>query len=242
MVLIKNINFNYFLYFILGFCLGMLFGSNVVFAAPNWNENNNFDDINSLTQFTTLNDILSDTAYRADKDEILDFVHNTDYDYKYIINYCNSSNCDSSSTNRSLDLIGFNDPVKLKVEQNGNIFKLHFIGNEGDIVSIYNHSQIWGGWGNIHLTGNYSVDNREYFHGRSIFDITYYSNFNNPLPNFFMSDTLFKGVNFMEVYYENFKAFKEFIIWGIVVFIVICLICKKFNIFLYPNYKGGKRF
>ena len=74
MVLIKNINFNYFLYFILGFCLGMLFGSNVVFAAPNCNENNNFDDINSLTQFTTLNDILSDTAYRADKDEILDFV------------------------------------------------------------------------------------------------------------------------------------------------------------------------
>ena len=241
MIFIKNFNFNYILYFILGFCLGLLFSFNPVYGA-NWNENNNFEDINSLTQFTTLNDILSDTAYRADRDEILDFVH-SDYDYKYIVSYCNSSNCDSSSTNRSLDMIGFNDPVKLKVEQNGNRFKINFIGNEGDIVSIYNHSQIWGGWGNIYLTGNYAVDNREYSHGRSIFDITYYSNFNAPLPNFYYSDTLFKGTDFLGNYYKNLGAFKDFLIFGIVMFISIYLLCKRFNIFLnLKSFKGGKRF
>lgn len=244
MTLTKNFNIDYILYFLLGFCFGLLLGSNTVYAA-NWNENNNFEDINSLTQYTTLNDILSDTAYAADKDEILDFV-NSDYDYKYIISYCNSSNCDSSYSSRSLDLIGFNKPVKIKVEQNKQNMKINFIGSSGDVVSIYDHSQIWGGWGEIHLTGNYAVDNREYNYARSIFDITYYSNFNNPLPNFYMSDTLFKGTNFMEVYYENFNAFKDFIIFGIIIFIVICLICKRFNIFLTPlnygNYKGGKRF
>lgn len=91
MTLIKNFNIDYILYFLLGFCLGLLLGSNTVYASTNWNENNNFEDINSLTQYTTLNDILSDSAYTADKNEILDFV-NSDFDYKYIISYCNSSN------------------------------------------------------------------------------------------------------------------------------------------------------
>lgn len=245
MVLTKYFNFDNILYFLLGFYLGLLLGSNTVYAA-NWNENNNFENINSMTQYTTLNDILSDSAYSADKDEILDFV-NSDFDYKYIISYCNSSNCDSSSSNRSIDLIGFNDPVKIKVEQNKQNMKINFIGSSGDVVSIYDHSQIWGGWGEIYLTGNYLVDNREYFYGRSVFDITYYSNFNNPLPNFYMSDTLFKGTNFIEIFFENIKAFREFIIFGLVVFIIICLIFKRFNIFLTPlnynnNYRGGKRF
>ena len=241
MTLTKNFNIDYILYFLLGFCFGLLFGSNTVYAA-NWNENNNFEDINSMTQFTTLNDILSDSGYSADKDEILDFV-NSDYDYKYIVSYCNSSNCSNSYSNRSVDLIGFNKSVKIKVEQNKQNLKINFIGSPGDVVAIYDHSQIWGGWGKITLTGNYALDNREYGCARSIFDITYYTNFNSPLPNFYMSDTLFKGTNFMEIYYQNFNAFRDFIIWGIVVFIVICLICKRFNIFLTPlNYKGGRKF
>lgn len=243
MVLIKNFNYNYLFYFVLGFCIGLLFGSNVVFAAPNWKENNNFEDLNTLTQYTTLNDILSDSAFSMDKEGILNFVNNTDYDYKYIISYCNSGDCSSSSMNRSIDLIGFNKPVKMKVDQNKQNLKISFIGSPGDVVAIYDHSQIWGGWYDMYLTGNYSTDNREYSYFRSVFDITYYSNFNSPLPNFYMSDTLFKGTNFMDVYYENFNAFKDFIIFGIVIFVIICLICKRFNIFLSPlNYKGGRRF
>ena len=58
-----------------------------------------------------------------------------------------------------------------------------------------------------------------------------------------MSDTLFKESNFLDVFYANFSAFKDFIIFGVVIFIIICLICKKFHIFLTPlNYRGGGRF
>lgn len=186
---------------------------------------------------------MSDSLYSLDKESILDFVNNSDYDYKYIISYCNSNNCSSSSGSRSVDLIGFNKPVKMSVIQTDNSIKLNFIGDEGSVVSIYDHSQIWGMWGEIVLTNNSYVDYREYKNFRSIFDITYYSNFNAPLPNFYMSDTLFKESNFLDVFYANFSAFKDFIIFGVVIFIIICLICKKFHIFLTPlNYRGGGKF
>lgn len=56
MTIFKNFDFDIILSFLLGLCIGLLF-SNTVYADDVWNENNNFDNINTMTQFTTLNDI-----------------------------------------------------------------------------------------------------------------------------------------------------------------------------------------
>lgn len=125
---------------IICFCLfiSILFFNVVsVLAATPGNQNNYYDNIYSVTQYTNISDLLNDSGYAPSEDFVNNFLSSKDYENKYIISYCNSSNCEITADSRSIGFIGFNNDVSAKFTQLGRELKVKFSGDPNSMIYIY---------------------------------------------------------------------------------------------------------
>lgn len=135
----NDFNKKIFLIIIGVFLVLFVFNQNVD-AAITGNQNNIYNNIYSLTQYTTIDSLLNDSGLAPNQEFIDDFLSDKKYENKYIISYCNSSDCESSAMNRSIGLIGFNDDVSAEFIQSGRDLKINFKGNPDSMVYIYKKS------------------------------------------------------------------------------------------------------
>ncbi len=121
------------------FLVLFVFNQNVE-AAITGNQDNVYDNIYSLTQYTTIDSLLNDSGLAPDQGFIDSFLKDNKYKNKYIISYCNSSACEYSAMNRSIGFIAFNDDVSAEFIQSGRDLKINFKGDSDSMVYIYKKS------------------------------------------------------------------------------------------------------
>ena len=133
-------DFNKKILLLIVFFLTLLCFNKNVFAATEGNKNNVYDNIYSLTQYTTVESLLKDSGLAPDREFVNDFLQDKKYTNKYIISYCNSSDCESGAMNRSIGLIAFNDDVSAEFIQNGRNLNIKFKGDPDSVVYVYKKS------------------------------------------------------------------------------------------------------
>ena len=245
MTLSENFNLKYLFYFILGMTIGFLIGFNTsCFAYSYGDSEDDFENVvNTMSEFTTLDSLLADTSYRDTEEYIRNFKTNYSCGNVYLISYYNSG-VYSSKNYKSLDLFCVPSGVSMKPNINTDTGKLdyfYFRGERGQVITVRHNAYIRPS--NVSITiddyGNGLLNySNSKFHIRSVFDITNYYDFSQPLPNFFMSQS-FSHTGFLSNIFTSVNSFGFYIAFMVALFVFLYIINKKLGLGLGFEYKGG---
>ena len=260
MTVSKNFNFEPFLFFLMGLICGFVFGmNNHVFAAGlnkyGDSENDFSNPAYTMTQFVSLNQLIDETGYRDGTDYYREKI-NSCY-MPILVSYYNFGNYDSVDSSRifkSFDLFCIPEGVEFEPELNKDekVIGFNFISKDKTEKIVE-----WKDYYNI-LPKNWIIklnEEKDYkfylsFYGdepqkwetsrvvRSVFDLKNYGDFDQPLPNFFMSHS-FKKTSFLENIFNSVNSFGFYISFMVVLFIVLYLLDKKLGLGLNLDYRGG---
>ena len=245
MTITKNFSFDF--RFVLVFILGVIFGlflgfNNSVYAYQYGDSQNDFNNVvNTMSEFTSLNNILKDTSYADSSDYIKNKINDDSFSNVYLVSYYNSG-VDPARSYKSLDLICVPDGVSFtpvfdsKFER---LIEFNFRGSPGQVVFVRHHGSIFAS--NISLTINeYGYGTLDYskFVIRSLFDISNYHDFNQMLPNYFLQSS-FNETNFITNIFNSVDSFGWYIALMVSLFIVLYILNKKLGLGFGFNYRGG---
>ena len=226
--MIFNFNSNDFIKKIFLIVIGLflvffVFNKNVYAATPG-NENNVYNDIYSLTQYTTVESLLNDSGLAPDHEFINSFLSEKKYQNKYIISYCNSGDCESGAMNRSIGLVAFNDDVSAEFTQNGRSLNIRFSGNSDSMVYIYKHDNFLPSSGESALSFiNYNIDFESF---RCVLPVSSVGKIDQLLPSM-LFDNVFNDLK--RDIYSLIGEYMEYIIGLILLMFFICLVVHYFN-------------
>lgn len=175
------------------FCL-FLFGScSSVYAATTGNSENVFNNVYSITEYTTIQNLLDDSGLAPSIDVVNNFLSDKTYKNKYIISYCNSANCEEGANARSIDLIAFNDDVDVDFIQNDRQLTIKFYGDSSAQVYFYDYSQIWS---NSYTASLSYIDyKKEYNSFRTVVPVSYLNSVDDRLGSLLV-DNIFVKLNY----------------------------------------------
>lgn len=262
MTISKNFNFEPFLFFLIGLICGFIFGMNnpsPVYAAglnKYGDDKNDFSNpAYTMSDYVSLNELISQTGY-ADGADYYKYKINSCY-MPVLVNYYNFADYNSvdfSKNFKSFDFFCIPGGVDFEPELDSDnmVIGFNFVSNDKTEKIVE-----WRDYYNI-LPKNWIIElneARDYkfylpFYDdepqkwetsrvvRSVFDLSGYSDFNQPMPNFFMSHS-FKKTSFLENIFNSVDSFGFYISFMIVLFIVLYLLDKKLGLGLGFDYRGG---
>lgn len=135
----------------------------VTFSVPCYASPNTYqEDIYSLSQYNTIQELLDDSSFKPSADIVNGFLNNNKYTRKYIISFCNSSYCEQHSNNRSIAMLGFSENINVNFTQNDRVLSINAEGPDDSPVFIYYNSGSYP-----HVNAEYDLS---FFNNNSIFN------------------------------------------------------------------------
>lgn len=181
--------------YIILLCFILLSSCSVVFAATPGNENNVFNNVYSVSDYTTIRSLLDDSGLKPQDDVVNNFLLDKTYKNKYIVSYCNSVDCETGASARSIDLIAFNDNIDVDFIQNDRYLTIKFSGDPDAMVYFYDHSQIWG---NSYVASlQYIEYQKEYSMFRTVVPVSSYNSIDDRLASLLVDNIFLKLKNYI---------------------------------------------